>query len=180
MNSEEVKEKTSFAIQLQKRQIKFAIICIFFSGLAGVFFREFGRAFSSGLSSLEAMHATLALSQTHGHLLNIGFLVPLGLALITFFVKDKLDEKDMKKLNLWFTISMIAGIGTILLLFYKGIHFVVYSSSQFDFSITEIDDLLYGGSKMIRAMLNAIFHTSYGGSILLYTIPILKSLKKLK
>ena len=180
MNSDERKNEINFAFQLQKKQIKFAIICLFISGLAGVFFREFPRPFLEGLSAFDAMHSTLALSQTHGHLLNIGFIVPLGLALITFFVKDKLDEKDMKKLNLWFTIYMIAGIGTFLLLLYKGIHFVVYSSSQFNLLYMEIDALLYGGSAMLRAMSNAIFHASLGGSLILYSIPILKSLKKLK
>ena len=180
MSSDDVKVNTSFAIQLQKKQIIFAIICLFISGLAGVFFREFPRPFLEGLSAFDAMHSTLTLSQTHGHLLNIGFIVPLGLALITFFVKDKLDEKDMKKLNLWFSIYMIASIGTFLLLLYKGIHFVVYSSSQFNLPYMEIDALLYGGSAMLRAMSNAIFHASLGGSLILYSIPILKSLKKLK
>ena len=180
MSSDDVKVSTSFAIQLQKKQIIFAIICLFISGLAGVFFREFPRPFLVGLSAFDAMHSTLALSQTHGHLLNIGFIVPLGLALITFFVKDKLEEKDMKKLNLWFSIYMIAGIGTFLLLLYKGIHFVVYSSAQFNLPYMEIDELLFGGSAMLRAMSNAIFHASLGGSLILYSIPILKSLKKLK
>ena len=180
MNSEDDKVTTSFAIQLQKRQIKFAIICLFISGVVGVFFREFPRPFLEGLSAFDAMHSTLTLSQTHGHLLNVGFIVPIGLALITFFVKDKLDEKDLKKMNLWFIIYMIASIGMFLLLEYKGIHFVVYSSTQFDFSYMEIDAMLYGGSAMLRAMSNAIFHASLGGSLILYSIPILKSLKKLK
>ncbi|MHA1611377.1 MAG: DUF2871 family protein, partial [Promethearchaeota archaeon] len=160
------------------RQIKFAIFCLIISGLLGAFYREFSRAFSDGLTGEEFFFGSYSLSLDHGHLLNIGFTVPLGLALITFLVRDKLNEKTMKKMNMLFTIYMITGIGMFLLAFYTGIHFVVYSSAQFDLTLLEIDDLLYGGSTMIRAMLNATIHTSYGVTTLLYTIPLLKSLKK--
>ena len=178
MNSEDVTKTKNMLEIIQKRQIRFAFYCIIVSGLVGVFYREFGRVMTEGLSYFNSLHATYPLSATHGHLVNIGFIIPLGLALMTFLVKDKLDEKSLKKMNLWFTINMIAGIGTFLLMFYSAIHFLVLSTGETYMAPEVIDTMLFGGSAALRAILFATIHTSYGGSIVLYSIPIIKSLKK--
>jgi len=180
MSSKDVTETKNFAVILQKRQIRFAIYGIIVSGLVGVFYREFGRVMTADLSYFNTLHATYPLSATHGHLVNIGFLIPLGLALMTFLVKDKLNEKSLKKMNLWFTISMIAGIGTFLLMFYSAIHFLVLSTGDTYIAPEVIDSMLFGGSAALRAILFATIHTSYAGSVVLYSIPILKSLNKMK
>jgi len=173
-------EKQSIFVGLQKAQIKFSLICLLLTGVLGVFHREFGRAFSEGLSSEAIYFASQALSLSHGHMFNFGFLIPLGFALITFFVKDNLDEKAMKKLKRWFAIYMVTAIGVFLLFFYKGVHFTIYSSASYDFTFTEVDKMLYGGSIMVRSMLNALLHTGFWISILLYSLPLLKSLKTMK
>ena len=177
MSTENKQEKTSFAI-LQKTQIKFALICLLLSGVLGAFHREFSRPFSTGLTSEAIYFASRPLSLSHGHMFNFGFLIPLGLALITYFLKDNLDENTMKKLNKLFTFYMITAMGVFLLLFYKGIHFTIYSSASFDLTFIEVDELLYGGSMMVRSMLNALFHVSFWVVILLYSLPLLKSVKK--
>ncbi|MHA1620467.1 MAG: hypothetical protein ACTSVZ_14415 [Promethearchaeota archaeon] len=175
--TENTQENTSFAL-LQKTQIKFALICLLLSGFLGAFHREFGRAFSEGLSSEVIYFASRPLSLSHGHVFNIGFLIPLGFALITYFMKDKLDETTMKKLKKRFTLYMITGMGVFLLLFYKGIHFIIYSNATLGLTFTEVDAMLYGGSIALRSMLNASFHTGFWIAILLYSLPIFKSLKK--
>ena len=174
-----VEDKPSF-VGLQKTQIKFSLICLLLTGVLGGFHREFGRAFSEGLSSEAIYFASQALSLSHGHMFNFGFLIPLGFALITFLVKENLDEKAMKKLKRWFTIYMVTAIGVFLLFFYKGVHFTIYSSASYDLTFTEVDKMLYGGSIMMRSMLNAMLHTGFWISILLYSLPLFKSLKKMK
>ena len=72
---------------------------------------------------------------------------------------------------------MVTGIAVFLLLLYKGIHFMVFSSVSFSYTIEQIDELLYGGSIAIRSALYAGIHTVYGITTLLYSIPIFKSLK---
>ena len=177
MNEITTTENNRILLNLRKIQIVFALCCLIASGLMGVFFREFTRAFSEGLTGEELFFASYHLSIDHGHLLSIGFIIPLGLALVTFFVRTKLDEKQTKRMTIYFHIYMITGIAVFLLLLYKGIHFMVYSGTT-SLTLNEIDELLYGGSVMIRSILYALIHTIYGIATLLYSIPIFKSLKK--
>jgi hypothetical protein len=163
--------------KLRKTQIIFALCCLIASGLVGVFFREFVRAFSEGLEGEELFFASYHLSIDHGHLVSIGFIIPLGLALVTYFVQTKLNEKQTKRMNIYFNLYMITGIAVFLLLFYKGIHYMVYSSRTI-YSLLEIDELLYGGSIIIRSIIYAIVHTLYGVTTLLYSIPVFVSLRK--
>ena len=177
MNEKTTTENNQILLKLRKIQIIFALCCLIASGLMGVFFREFTRAFSEGLSGEELFFASYHLSIDHGHLLSIGFIIPLGLALVTYFVKSKLSEKQLHRMTIYFYIYMITGISVFLLLLYKGIHFMVFSSTT-GLSLIEIDVLLFGDNILIRSMLYALIHTAYGVATLLYSIPIFKTLKK--
>ena len=178
MSEKNTTETNPNLIKLRKTQIIFALICLIVSGLVGVFFREFTRVFSYGLSGEELFFASYHLSIDHGHLISIGFIIPLGLALVTYFVQNKLDEKQSNRLRIFFNIYMITGFAVFLLLFYKGILFMVLSSTSYSYTILQIDEMLFGGSIMVRSMLYAGIHTLYGVTTLLYSIPIFKSLKK--
>ena len=97
MSEKTTTETNELLIKLRKTQIIFALCCLIASGLMGVFFREFTRAFSEGLTGEELFFASYHLSIDHGHLLSIGFVIGLDWSRCVGGVSISIHSKNGKR-----------------------------------------------------------------------------------
>lgn len=155
-------------------ELLYATVMMFLTLAVGVFFREFTR-FVLGDLNLEAqVSAGYYISQAHGHSFSIGFLIPLGFALMTFMLAEHLNPATVRKLRTLFRVYMVAGALTIALLFYKGIAFAWQLGQTPTLSWDVIDESLYWGSVMVRSLVYSVAHIGFGVTIGWYLVVLMK------
>jgi len=159
--------------------IKFACWMVFFGLIAGILFQESSKKvpfekFPPGIH----WESIVYLALLHGHIFLIGVLIPIAvLAMLQFglILEGKIVSERVLKwggcLYKW------GALLTVLLMLYKGYHFVIsVRMGQTDFAAIEHN--YFGGILPLRAAAYGISHTAMAVGLIVLVIGILRSLPK--
>ncbi len=154
-----------------------SILMLWFSIASGVFYREFSKYELKNVSLGKSFFPVEFLQLLHGHILILGFIIPIGLA---FFISilPEIDDNAYKKLNTAFNIYLIGTIGAIFLLFWKGIEYVRVYVHNPALTVEQIDKLIFSGNHVLRSSLYGIFHLLFGVGLIWFTIIIWNKLNR--
>ena len=167
---------------LYKKFLRFGCGMTIFALISGILFQEstkkipFNETFTPGIHWESTYHLALL----HGHVFLIGVLIPIALISMLHFGL-LLDGKIISEKTLnWGTWLYIPGtLLTILLMLYKGYHYVIsVRMGQLDF--VEINHTFFMGSHIARAIVYALSHTSMSIGLGIFVVSIWKSLPSAK
>jgi heme/copper-type cytochrome/quinol oxidase subunit 1 len=151
---------------------RYAIIMFIASLVAGIFSREFGRSFQHGVPLAAQWLAGHYLNQLHGHVLAIGFVLPLGLGLMTYVLRASLIVSDVNILRILFAVMVVGSLATLLLLLYKGIATVILVGADPSLSLDQVDQQLFNANGTLRIALHTVSHTALGVSTICYMLKL--------
>ena len=161
--------------------IKLACFMIIFALVAGILFQESGTRkihydgkFTPGVPWESLYHLALL----HGHVFLIGVLVPMAmLVMAQFGLIVGGSELSAKSLKLTAALYHSGAGATVLLMLYKGYHYVMaVRGNQMDFAV--IDDSFFGAQHVVRAIGSGLSHTAMGAGLSILAVSILKSMPK--
>jgi hypothetical protein len=157
--------------------IRLACIMSLFALITGILFQESTRKIPyEKLAPGLHWEAVSNLALLHGHTFLIGVLIPLAvLGMMHFSLHLKgnpISEKTVK----WGALLYHIGAGlTVLLLLYKGYHYVLsVRMGQLDFAA--IDHSYFGGMTLLRQIVYGLSHTSLAVGLGMLSVGILRSL----
>lgn len=161
--------------------IRLACSMIFAGLLTGILFRESTRHLTyAHLNPGPHWESVYHLALVHGHTLLIGVVVPI-IVLIMLHLSQRLGANPVSEaFTRWggFLYHLGAGM-TILLLLYKGYHYILsVRSGMMDFS--HIEDAYFGGYTILKQGIYGLAHTALGTSLCIFSIGILKNLPRKK
>lgn len=135
-------------------QIRFAALMSIFAMVMGLFYREFSRPFFEGIALEDRFLYSHFMELVHGHTFLLGAAIPLGMALMTYLVKDHLAEKDFRSMRVRFIAYIFSSSAALLLMIYKGVSFIMGAGQPLDV----IDASLFFGNPLLRGIMFGLSH----------------------
>jgi hypothetical protein len=151
---------------------RYALAMVILSLASGIFAREFSRAHLSDLPLATQWLAGHDLSQLHGHILLLGFVLPAGLGLIAYTLRSEMTPSDVGQLRNLFTVMALSSLATLLLLLYQGIATVTMVGENPALSLDQIDQQLFNGNADLRTILHTVSHITLGVSAAWYALKL--------
>jgi len=155
---------------------RYAVVMLIASLITGVLSRELSRPLFRDMPLSAQWVAGHYLNQLHGHVLTIGFVLPLGLALMTYVLRPSLIRSDVKQLRTVFSVIVVSSLATLLLLLYKGVATAMMMGKEPTLSLDQIDQQLFYGNAALRTALHTLAHTALGISTTWYALKLHGSL----
>ncbi len=160
--------------------LRLAGAMIFFALVTGILFQESTRKVPIGKVLDPGIHweSVYHLALVHGHVFLIGVLIPvavLGMLHFSLMVGGKeIKPKTLK----WAARLYHIGVGlTVLLMLYKGYHYVL-SVRMGQLAFEAIDHSYFGGSHILRAIVYTIAHVSMSVGLGIIAAGVLRGLPK--
>jgi hypothetical protein len=161
-----------------KRVFVFSFVMVIVGLALGVYSREMLRPIEEALSfeRLRLLQTQTFLS--HGHAIFYGALIPIALAFVAFTLRDVLDADRLRRLNRAFTVMMVGVVLVLGLSVYKSTATVVDLIGDPTQTLTHVDEALFGGSVMVRALAHTLAHPLLGVGIVWYVIVLWKVMRE--
>ena len=156
--------------RLYKLSIGYAMIMAIIALAAGVFYREYTKYALNNLPLEKQIIVSYYLSLCHGHLVLMGLVIPLVLALAAYIVLNGRNDNILFKSLI---IYIIGATGASALLLYKGAGIIYYYTLNPSQGLTGADQMLFMGSKVIREGLYGVFHLLLGVGLVIYALRII-------
>lgn len=118
----------------------------------------------------------------HGHIIIIGFVIPVILAFITNFVKNNIaiNKGRVKRLRASFKIYIVGSIAVLTLSTYKGLFYMIKLSQDISISLDQIDSSLFFSSQIFRSISYSIAHPLFVFGLLWYLFVLWNGLGMIK
>jgi nitric oxide reductase large subunit len=160
-----------------KRVFVFACVMIIVGLALGVYSREILRPIEEELpfERLKLLQTQTFLS--HGHAIFYGALIPIALAFGAFTLRDALGADRLRGLNRAFTLMMVGAVLVLGLSLYKNTVTVVDLIGDPTQTWAEVDEALFGGSGMVRALAHTLAHPLLGVGIGWYVIGLWRTMR---
>lgn len=122
------------------------------------------------------------MSNLHGHIIIIGFIVPMILAFATNFVKNNLaiNKGRVKRLRIAFKCYIAGSIATLFLSTYKGLFYMIKLSQDISIPLDDIDGALFFGNQIFRSIIYSIAHPLFAFGLLWYLLILWRGLGIIK
>ncbi|HOF00840.1 MAG TPA: hypothetical protein PK385_00560 [Spirochaetota bacterium] len=162
--------------------IRFSIVMLI-AGLAIGFISQFTSKVIFKSIPMEAqVFAERNMSTLHGHIIIIGFIVPMILAFTTNFVKNNIaiNKGRVKRLRIAFKCYIAGSVLTLFLSTYKGLFYLVKLSQDISIPLDDIDEALFFGNHIFRSIIYSIAHPLFAFALLWYFLILWKGLGVIK
>ncbi|MEB3287427.1 MAG: DUF2871 family protein [Vampirovibrionales bacterium] len=161
------------------RFIRFSCVMIFFALIAGILFQESTRKVSFD-SIAPGIHweAVYHLALLHGHAFLIGVLLPLAILVMLHLVLQ-LGGKTLsaKTLHWGGLLYQLGAISAILLMLYKGYHYVLsVRMGTLDFAF--IHHSFFAGQEILRHVIYGLSHVAMSVGLGIFAVAIWRALPK--
>ena len=122
------------------------------------------------------------MSNLHGHIIIIGFIVPMILAFATNFVKNNLaiNKGRVKRLRIAFKCYIAGSITTLFLSTYKGLFYMIKLSQDISVPLDDIDGALFFGNQIFRSIIYSMAHPLFAFGLLWYLLILWRGLGIIK
>lgn len=160
--------------------MRFAIVMMIFGLLMGITFQESSKKapISGALPPGMHLEAIIDLALTHGHIFLIGALIPLALTwLLSLALSLGFEPVSERSLKIGARLYIPGAISAVLLMIYKGYHYVLgVRNGQFDFE--RLHDTFFFGSHAARGAAYGLSHTVMAIGLGFIAVGVWRTLKK--
>lgn len=160
--------------------LRFSFLMTMLSLLTGILYQESSKKLpiSEALPPGAHWEAVIHLALNHGHLFLIGVLIPVALCCMVFFSQLLGAKPVSEKVLLWCRRLYITSASiAMILMVYKGYHYnILMRQGVIDFDT--VNEMLFGGSHLIRGLVYGLTHTLMVGSLYTLVIKLWRHLPK--
>lgn len=162
--------------------IKFSIIMLIIAISIGFLYRLCSYIFLRDIPLEFQVFSDKNLSFLDINILIIGFLIPLCLAFIVYYVRSNiaLNLGRIKRIRLAFKIYITGTLIIIITSIYKIIiYFIKISTKNIPQSLDDIDKSLFWGSDILRAIVNSLSYPVFVFGLLWFLFVLWKAFSKI-
>lgn len=157
--------------------IRFAVAMALFGLLIGIAFQESIKKFPPDAAPAGVhLTASLPLALVHGHVFNLGVLLPLALAGALVLARSAGGRPVGPRVLAWLRRAFLPfATATLLLQLFKG-YYMLLSVRDGRHDIAAVDAAFLGGSHVLRYGIYAVVHTGMGISLGVFLVALWRSL----
>jgi len=171
-----------YYVKFYRIYLRFSMIMMIVALLMGILFQESSKKapISELLPAGVHLESIISLALVHGHTFLIGVLIPMAVTWMLYLIHTlggrPVSEKSLK---IGTMLYLPGSVMAILLMLYKGYHFLLgVRSGQLDFTV--LDQTFFMGSHALRASAYGLTHTAMAVGLGILIFSLWGSLSKAK